>query len=71
MEFQPVESSNISAIGHHEGVLGIRFKSGAEYHYQNVDDALFAEISGAASIGRTLNQLIKAKPEDYPYARVV
>lgn len=70
MELQSVKSSNIAAIGHEDDTLAVEFKSGAIYHYQNVSEALFRAVLEAASVGRTLNQLIKSKPNDYPYERV-
>lgn len=70
MNYQDVESSNIKAIAHKDTTLGVRFHNGTEYHYENVPDFIFDEIITAASVGRTFNQLIKAKPAEYPYQKI-
>jgi len=70
MIYQKVDSSNIDAVAHEGNVLGVRFNSGAEYHYDNVPPELHDEIVTAASVGRSFNALIKSRPEDYPFRKV-
>lgn len=70
MEYRTVDSSNIEAVGFLDGTLGIKFHSGAVYHYANVNENEFNKILASASVGRTFNELIKSKPEEYPYTRV-
>lgn len=70
MDYREVKSSNIAAVAHEDETLGVKFKNGTEYHYQGVSRALFETLSAAASIGRAFNELIKSKPNDYPFARV-
>lgn len=70
MQYQEVKSSNIAALAHENDTLGVKFKNGTEYHYQGVSCALFETLTAAASIGRTFNELIKSKPNDYPFTRV-
>lgn len=61
----PVESSNISAIGYQDGVLAVEFKSGALHHYRDVPDDLFREFEGALSKGTFYTLNIKGKyPSD-------
>lgn len=70
MKYREVESSNIEALGHDGESLGVKFKNGTIYLYQGVSKAIFDQLVGAASVGRTFNELIKSKPSDYPYERV-
>jgi len=64
-----VESSNIDSLSLENGVLSVKFKSGNTYCYQNVTGKVFDELVGAASVGRTFNELIKSNPVDYPWFR--
>ncbi|MCG7629064.1 KTSC domain-containing protein [Epibacterium sp. MM17-32] len=70
MQYQKVDSSNIAALAHEGDVLGVKFNNGTEYHYQGVSSSTFEKVMGAASVGRTFNELIKSKPNDYPFDRV-
>lgn len=70
MNYQPVTSSNVKALGYENNTLGVQFKNGTEYHYDGVSVEIFNQILEAASIGRTFNELIKSKPKDYPFTRV-
>lgn len=70
MQYQEVKSSNIAALAHENDTLGVKFKNGTEYHYQGVSSSTFEKVVGAASVGRTFNELIKSNPSDYPFARV-
>jgi hypothetical protein len=74
---QPVESSQISAIGHapETQTLAIRFKNwkGEEtslYHYANVDADTFAAFRDAESKGRHFGQHIKPATDRFPFTRI-
>lgn len=53
IELQPVESSNIEAVGHDAATntLHVRFKSGATYHLANVTPEQHQAMISADSIG--------------------
>lgn len=63
------ESSTISKFGYDESnnTLAIEFKSGGEYHYFDVSQAVFEQMQAAASKGQFLAQNIKGH---YRYARM-
>jgi hypothetical protein len=71
MKYQSVNSSNISEIGHSDDTLGIRFKSGKEYHFFGVSKLIYTQLLSSASVGRTFNMLIKSNPDEYPFRQVV
>ena len=66
---QPVESTQIMAIGHDEEskTLAIQFKGGSVYHYQNVPVSLFAELMAAESKGKFFGQNLKNAVDKYPF----
>ena len=72
----PVESSQIEAIGHEDGVMEVLFKNRSEgkpapiYRYEGVPRAVFDEILASDSVGRAFNQLVKAHPRTYPYVKI-
>ena len=55
MELTPVESSNIAAVGHADGNLHVRFKSGAEYIYPGAPYEVYEKMVAADSVGRFFN----------------
>lgn len=65
-----VESSNIGALALENGTLLVSFLNGSQYAYENVNEKIFDEIVSAASVGRTFHQLVKSKPDEYPFRRV-
>lgn len=73
---QPVESSQIAAIGHdaENKVLAIQFASksgaGSLYHYQNFDAEQFAAFAGSESVGKHFYAHIKPFAEKHPYAKI-
>lgn len=74
---QPVESSQINAIGHdaETNTLAIQFKGwkgeiGATYHYANFTAEDFEAFKGAESIGRHFGKAIKPFADKYPYTKV-
>lgn len=58
------DSSNVNALYHHEAadVLCVRFKSGGLYTYMGADHEMFMSLKHAPSVGRYLNQVVKALP---------
>lgn len=76
IQLQPVESSQIAAIGHDAAtnILAIQFKGrngpGSVYHYQNVDANTFDAFRTADSIGSHFYKHIKPHADKYPYERV-
>jgi len=60
MERTPVKSSNVDSVGYDEGtkMLEIQFKSGAIYQYAGVEPQTHADLMGAESVGKFVNQNI-------------
>ncbi len=69
MDFVPVSSSNISAIGYDNDslTLAIEFKNGSVYHYSGVPQEEHAGIMNAESKGKYLNSNIKNR---YPFVKL-
>lgn len=63
MDMQPVESSNITAIGYDADskTMRVRFKSGGEYEYRDVDSRVFRSFMEAPSKGRFFAGSVKGK----------
>lgn len=57
MDMHPVESSSISAIGHKDGVLRVKYKNGGLYNFYGVTAEEFHHLKGAKSIGKHLNRM--------------
>lgn len=56
----PVQSSNIEAMGHDGKHLFIRFKSGgAVWKYHDVSPEIYAEMKGSGSIGKYHGSFIR------------
>ena len=76
IDLQPVESSQIAAIGHcaETNTLAIQFKKkdgpGSVYHYANFTADDFAAFKGAESIGSHFGQHIKPATEKHPFTKV-
>lgn len=83
MNWQPVESSQIQAIGYEpeaEYPLGILFKPskrqtaagqrGSIYEYANVSPEMFNEFVSAESKGKYFERHIKKYPEVFTYRKV-
>jgi len=70
MEYVPVSSSVIAAVGYEEAsaTLGVRFHSGLEYLYFHVPKEVFEGFLAASSCGLYLNRWVKKA--GYTYARV-
>ena len=83
MQWQAVDSSQISEIGYESGAeypLGIRFppnkkqqaagEPGSEYHYKGVAHDMFVALSEAESVGKFFGDYIKRFPDVYPFVKV-
>ena len=60
-----VESSNIASIDYNEDtyILGVEFKTGSEYFYENVSRTVAAEFALAESVGKYFAENIRNKYE--------
>ena len=69
VNWQPVASSNISAVGYDAdtSTLYVRFTNGSEYAYDDVPQDEFDNLVNASSVGSALNENIKGQ---YKYRRV-
>jgi hypothetical protein len=70
MDYVPVTSSTVAAIAYDLGsnTLGVRFLSGAEYHYYGVPEGVYQGFLSAPSVGQYLDQCVKKA--GYSYVRV-
>ncbi len=61
MNYVPVDSSSLEAVGYDEGTrrLGARFRSGSEYEYDNVPESVFRGILSASSAGKYFDRFVK------------
>lgn len=61
IELNPVESSNIAAVGYDEAsrTMRVEFKNGSQYDYPDVDQVLVDEFLDADSVGRYFQQNIR------------
>jgi KTSC domain-containing protein len=68
-EMQPVNSSNVAAIGYDSAdeVVYVQFLNGSRYAYKGVPEHEFERLKMAASVGSYLNRNFK---NVYPYERV-
>lgn len=63
-----VDSSNLNAIGYHNGNLYVRFKYQNQcYIYKGVPVSMYEALKSAESVGKFLN--LNIKPH-YPYERL-
>lgn len=63
---QVEDSSNVHSLYRHEdGTICVRFKGGGIYTYMGAPEAVYMDLRYAESVGRYLNQVVKA----YPYTR--
>lgn len=67
LNWTEVDSSNVAAVGHVEDkeVLLVKFKNGGLYSYKDADHDLFVSIIHAESVGKYLNQHVKAMGLSY------
>jgi len=63
VEMKPVESSNISHIGHdaEANEMHVTYKSGATYVYSDVGVALHDQVVNSQSVGTAVNKMIKSR----------
>lgn len=59
MNRQPVESSNITAIGFENGSLEVEFHNGRVYRYFDVSPEIYYAIIAAPSAGKAFNALVR------------
>lgn len=73
IEMQPVESSNIAAVGYNEvqQAMRVQFTSGDTYHYDNVPKDVFEAFHASKSKGRFFASEIRTKPDVYKARKVV
>jgi hypothetical protein len=73
MKMQPVESSNIEAMGHDPltSEMDVKFKSSAlPYRYANVSEEVYQRIITAPSVGSAFIELVRNHPELYPFTKL-
>ena len=72
MNLNPVESSNIAAIGYNAATLElqVKFKTGAIYSYANVEQPVHEQIMNAESVGSEFSRLVKSNPGKYPFKKI-
>jgi hypothetical protein len=70
MDFTPVSSSTVAAVGYEasSSTLGVRFLNGSEYHYHGVPEEVFQGFFTAGSVGRYLDQSVKKA--GYSYSKI-
>lgn len=70
MEWTPVSSSHVAAVGYDDSTntLGVRFLTGAEYHYPGVPRSIYEGLLSAPSVGSFLDAYVKKA--GYPAVRV-
>lgn len=63
MTYQPVKSSNISAVGYDEATqtLGVKFVSGGEHHYEKVPKSLHDDLVASKSVGGHFHRNIRSR----------
>ena len=61
MDMQPVESSNVAAVGYDPDTqtLHVEYRNGGRYEYAGVPPDSHAELMASDSIGRHLHTRIK------------
>lgn len=69
MQWVEVSSSNIDAVGYDEenDMLGVRFRGGSVYEYDDVPREEFENLRDAGSVGSYFRENIR---ERYSYRRV-
>lgn len=55
MQMHCCDSSSVEEIGHKNGVLRVKYKSGGTYDFHGVSEAQFHELKGAKSVGKHLH----------------
>lgn len=67
IDWLPTESSNVDAVfwDAHTETACVRFKAGGVYTYMGVPQEVYMDMIHAPSIGRYLNNVLKA----FPYTR--
>ena len=70
MDYQPVSSSTVAAVGYDDATstLGVTFIKGGVYHYHGVPRTIFEGLLNASSVGGYLDANVKKA--GYPYSKV-
>lgn len=63
MEFKPLKSSNIKAVGYENGTLQVQFANGNTYEYDGVSEKEYKDFMSADSPGSAFHFGIKQKYE--------
>lgn len=68
LDWTHVDSSNVDAVAfiEHHKTLAVRFRKGGLYTYEGPDFDVYASLVHAQSVGKYLNDVVKAT---YPYTR--
>ena len=66
---QPVQSTNVAAVGYCRGskTLEVEFRNGSVYQYFDVPEPVYRQLMQATSVGSFLHRNIRDK---YRYSRV-
>lgn len=67
MQMLKVTSSQIAEMGFDGVTMRVVFTRGKPYVYKNVTQEIFDQILNAPSVGIEFNNLIKSRPDLYPY----
>lgn len=67
LNWTEVDSSNVAMVGHvpDKDILLVQFKNGGLYSYKDADNELFVSLVHAESVGKYLNQHVKAMGLSY------
>jgi len=64
IEWEQIESSNVQQLYHRDGqnILCVRFNNGGLYSYAGCDHENYMNLRMSSSVGKYLNNVIKALP---------
>ena len=69
-QFTEVNSSNLEALALEGSTMHVRFKGGSIYTYTGVSQEIFDQVIMADSVGQSFHQLVKSRPDQYPFQKV-
>jgi hypothetical protein len=75
IELKPVNSANIAGIGYSESdnILKVAFKNKdtfSVYLYESVEPIVYDNITNAASVGKSLSELVIKHKDKYNYIKL-
>jgi len=72
IEMHEVKSSLLSAIGYDadKKTLAVKFKTGIEYHYSNVEPDAFKALKSAESVGKHFGKYFRENKEKHPHKKI-